>query len=162
LLRELTAEVRQVEEARIMTSDNLIDTDRLPPEIDFAADAANLLRSWQQLVRALLELIGTDDRKCALWGIVSWYERVFECESYAAEPPIEGLDILIDELVHVNVSFEMHAELARARWAIRVAEELVKWRSCLRTSGAGPPSTGPATDRLELAIEGARRQIAVS
>jgi hypothetical protein len=143
-----------------MTSDNFVEPDRRPPEIDFAADAATLLRSWQRLITGLPELVGPGDRRRAVRELASWYERVLECEGYAADPPLEGLDVLVDELVHVNVSFEVHAELARARWAIRVAEELVNWRNCLGTAGPGSPPTGPATDRLELAMESARRQIA--
>jgi hypothetical protein len=87
---------------------------------------------------------------------------VFEHEDYALDPPIEGLDTLIDELPSVSVPYNVHVELARGRWAIRVAEELVKWRQCLRTAGTGSLPTGPETTRLEFSIEAARRQIEVS
>jgi hypothetical protein len=82
-----------------------------------------------------------------------------EDEAYSADPPIEGLDALIDELAEAAVPIDMHAELARARWAVRVAEELVRWRRSLVESGDGSRETADATNRLELAIEGARRQV---
>jgi len=141
-----------------MTVEDLNHERTSPAEIDFGALAARALRSWADLVRATPHLVGDDARTRALWGLVAWYERVFECDDYSVNPPIEGLDVLIDELARASVPYEVHAELARARWAVRVAEELVRWRHCLRADGPGSVPTGPATDRLELAQE-ARRQI---
>jgi hypothetical protein len=142
-----------------MTSSELINNIRPQSEIDFAGEAARLLRDWSALVRRLPELLSTDDRKRAVGALVSWYVDVSEDEACSADPPIEGLDALIDELAEAAVSVEIHAEIAQARWAVRVAEELVRWRSSLCESGEGTRETADATSRLELAIEGARRQV---
>ncbi len=141
-----------------MTSSEL--TNNQPQsEIDFADEAARLLRDWSALVRRLPQLVSTDDRKRAIAALVSWYADASEDEAYSADPPIEGLDALIDELAEAAVPVDIHAELAQARWAVRVAEELVRWRSSLYESGEGTRETADATNRLELAIEGACRQV---
>jgi hypothetical protein len=142
-----------------MTSSELIHNNQPQSEIDFAAEAASLLRDWSALVRRLPQLLGTIDRKRAVGALVSWYADVSEDDAYSADPPIEGLDVLIDELAEAAVPIEIHAELAQARWAVRVAEELVRWRSSLVESGEGTRETADATSRLELAIEGTRRQV---
>ena len=142
-----------------MTNRELIDS-QSPSEIDVDDEAVTFLRDWFPLVRVLPQVLITDERNRAVCVLVAWYERVYEQEEYSGQPPLEGLDALVDELTHVIVPPDVHAELARARWAIGVAEELVRWRSCFRRSGEGSPPTGPATDRLELAIEGGRRQLA--
>jgi len=118
-----------------------------------------LLRRWAFLVRKIPELLDKDDRKRAVPSLVLWYEQVSEDEGYSVDPPIEGLDVLIDELAEAAVPIETHVELAQARWAIRVAEELVRWRRCRGRSGEDSRATADTTDRLELAIEGACRQM---
>lgn len=131
-------------------------------EIDIDEEATVLLSRWLPIVGALPHLIGAKERETVLRALVAWYERVLATEDYDADPPIEGLDALVDELATVAVAPNDHAELAKGRWAIRVAEELVAWRRCLRDDGAESVPTGPATDRLELAIVGAQRHIASS
>jgi hypothetical protein len=145
-----------------MTSGELINNGQAQSEIDFDGEAARLLRDWSALVRSLPQLLSTDDRKRAVGALVSWYAEVSEDEAYSADPPIEGLDALIDELAEAAVPMYTHAELAQVRWAVRVAEELVRWRSSLVESGEGTRETADATNRLELAIEGARRQVGLS
>lgn len=142
-----------------MSIDDITNRQPHTYEIDVGADAVELLRSWHGLVHRLPHLIDIEERRRTTWGLVAWYERVFDDDDYAVDPPIEGLDVLIDELALASVPHDVHAELAQARWAIRVAEELVKWRDCLRRAGLGTSPTGPATDRLELAIEEARRHM---
>jgi hypothetical protein len=141
-----------------MTSE-LINNSQPQPEIDFAGEAVRLLRDWSASVRDLPELLSTEDRNQAARVLVRWYVDVFEDEAYSADPPIEGLDALIDELAEAAVPIDTHAELAQVRWAVRVAEELVRWRSSLVESGEGARDTADATNRLELAIEGARHQV---
>lgn len=128
--------------------------------IDVDEEASLLLGHWLPMVGAMPQLIGGRHHEEAIRELVAWYERVFQGTDYCTDPPIEGLDALVDELVHVSVPSNDHAELARGRWAVRVAEELVSWRRCLRDEGTESVPTGPATDRLEVAIEGARRHIA--
>jgi hypothetical protein len=128
-------------------------------EIDIDNEATVLLSRWLPLVGAMPELLGAKHHEAAVRELVAWYERVFQVDGYCADPPIEGLDAIVDELVHVSIPPNDHAELANGRWAVRVAEELVSWRR-LRDDGPESVPTGPATDRLELAIVGARRHIA--
>lgn len=146
-----------------MTSDRLItENTQNSSEIDVDEEASLLLGRWLPVVGAMPKLIGATQHEAAVRELVAWYERVLQGTDYCADPPIEGLDALVDELVHVSVPPSDHAELAKGRWAVRVAEELVSWRRCLRNDGAESVPTGPATDRLELAIEGARQHIAGS
>lgn len=142
-----------------MSNDGVISAQQCTTEIDFGADAAALLRAWHDLVLRLPHLVGDETRRRAFWDLLAWYERVFERDDFDFDPPTMGLDTLIDELASATAPQEIHAEMAWARWAIRVAEELVRWRHCLRTAGVGSPPTGPATDRLELAMEEARRHV---
>jgi hypothetical protein len=142
-----------------MTCNELINDSQPQSEIDFVGEAARLLRDWSALVRRLPQLLSVDDRKRAVAALVRWYADVCEDDAYSVHPPIEGLDALVDELAEAAVPVQIHAELAQARWAVRVAEELVRWRSSLYESGEGTRETADATNRLELAIEGARRQV---
>jgi hypothetical protein len=143
-----------------VTCNDLIDDDEYAlSKGELPDEATILLRGWFPLVRILPSLILQEDRSDATWGLVVWYERVFEDAEYASGPPIEGLDALIDELAHFVVASDVHLSLARARWAIRVAEELVRWRSCADRTGDDPVRVSRARDRLELAMEGARRQL---
>jgi hypothetical protein len=64
----------------------------------------------------------------------------------------------VDELALAARPFDCHRTLALAHSAIRVGEELVRWRQCLRTSGPGTSPLGSATNRLELALEEALHQ----
>ena len=143
-----------------MTCKDLIDDDESALGADLADEATILLRGWFPLVRILPSLILQEDRRDGTRGLVVWYRRVFEDAGYASGPPIEGLDALIDELAPFVVASDVHVGLARARWAIRVAEELVRWRSCSDGNGNDPVRASRARDRLELAITGARRQLA--
>jgi hypothetical protein len=129
-------------------------------EIDIDEGTSALLGRWLPVVRALPQLIGAEEHMAAVRELVAWYERVFAARDYCADPPIQGLDALVDELAIVAVPPRDHAELAKGRWAIRVAEELVVWRRCLRDDGAKPVAYATATDRLERAIGAARRHIA--
>jgi hypothetical protein len=128
-------------------------------EIDFDEEATVLLGRWLPIVGSMPQLIGAEQYGAAVRELVAWYEHVVSAADCCADPPIQGLDALVDELVHVSVPPDDHAELAKCRWAIRVAEELVSWRRCLREDGAESVPSGPATDRLELSIVGARRHI---
>jgi hypothetical protein len=142
-----------------MTSRELVNDSQVQPEIDFAGEAAQLLRDWNALVQSLPQLISRDGRKRAIGSLVRWYERASQDDAYSADPPIEGLDALIDELAEAAVPVEIHAGLAQARWAVWVAEELVRLRRSFVGSGDGTRETADAASRLELAIEGARRQV---
>jgi hypothetical protein len=129
-------------------------------DIDIDEEASDLLRCWLPFVRALPQLIGAEQHEAAVRELVAWYQHVSAASDYCGDPPIEGLDALVDELVHVSVPPDEHTELAKGRWAISVAEELASWRRYLRDDDeADLLPTRQATDRLELAIAGARRNI---
>jgi hypothetical protein len=127
-------------------------------EIDPETEAVSNLRTWHPIVRALPHLISGENRDGPIRELVAWNERVIGDENCGDDPPIEGLDVLVDELALVTVPLDVHAELARARWAVRVAEELVQWRRCLRTEGQGTAALAQATGRLERVVEEARQQ----
>ncbi len=129
-------------------------------EIDIDAKATAALRSWRFLVRALPHLVGGKERRMALLALTYWYGRICRDEDCCESPPIEGLDALIDELALVSVPYNVHAELARARWAVRVAEELVSWRQVLDTSGSGSKPLARATEQLEAILGKAHQHIA--
>jgi hypothetical protein len=109
-----------------------------------AEEVSTLLGRWLPIVGAMPQLVATKQHEAAVRRLVTWYERVFQVADYCADPPIDGLDALVDELVHVSVPADDHAELAKGRWAVRVAEELALWRRCSRDDGAEPvPGGGP-------------------
>lgn len=134
---------------------NCAGSDEIDPEVE----AVSSLRSWHHIVRALPHLVSADGRDGPIRELVAWNERIIADEKCGDGPPIEGLDVLVDDLALVTVPLDVHAELARARWAIRVAEELVQWRRCLRTEGPGSAALARATGRLEDVIEEARQQM---
>jgi hypothetical protein len=124
-----------------------------PYEVDPEFEALSKLHAWQHLIWALPHLIGVDLRQEAMRELVAWYERVVQNDDEAGDPPLAGLDAMTDELTAVSVPHNVLVEIARARWAIRVAEELVQWRRCLRMEGPGSFPLARATGRLEDTIE---------
>jgi hypothetical protein len=137
----------------------VINGHRPAPEIDVAEDAADALRGWHRQVREVLVVLDAPKRSEAIRGLAAWYERVCLDGDYTEAPPREGLDIVVDELALAAQPYDILRALARAHWAIRVAEELSNWRQCLRSSGPGSSPLGLATNRLELALDEARRQL---
>jgi hypothetical protein len=127
--------------------------------VDLAADAAAALRRWHFVVRAVPYLLSAKGRSLAILGLLFWYKRVLESTSFADDPAPEGIDALVDELASASTPFEVHRELARARWAIRVAEELVHWRRALATDGPTSLAIQRATDALERVLEEAYAQV---
>lgn len=139
-----------------MVTEYLNDGSRIPGEIDVDHDASTLLRVWRPFIGRLPLLIVGDGRRDAVMALVEWYEHVYQEEGFAADPPLEGLDALIDHLASTPVDQDVWVELAKARWAVRVAEELANWRRVMSISGPGPASS---TGRLEAAMQEAGRQI---
>ena len=127
--------------------------------LDIAADAADALRCWHFVVRAVLYLVGAKGRSLAILGLLFWYKRVLESTIFADDPAPEAIDALVDELVSASTPFQVQRELARARWAIRVAEELVHWRQVSAADGPDSPALQRATDSLECVLEEARAQV---
>jgi hypothetical protein len=139
-----------------MVTEYLNDGSRISGEIDVDRNASMLICAWRPFVGRLPLLIVGDGRKDAVMALVDWYEHVYQEEGFAAAPPLEGLDALVDHLASTPVDQGVWVELAKARWAVRVAEELASWRRVMSSSGPGPVS---ATDRLEEAMHEAGRQI---
>ncbi len=142
-----------------MDVDHVTNACRPAQEIDIAADTADALRGWHRQVREALALLDTPKHSEAVRGLVAWYERVFFVAAYAENPPVAGLDVVVDELSLARQPFDLLRALAQARWAIRVGEELVHWRQCLRSFGPDSLLLGPAKNRLEHALDKARRQL---
>ncbi len=123
-----------------------------------AEAATTALRRWEPLVQEVPRLARSSDRAGSLRHLASWYARTVADGSFVEDPPLDGLDALIDELMGVppNGSF---TTLAAARWAVLVCEELVRLRAAL--SVATPRDLAVvAVARLELALTAARRQLA--
>ncbi len=130
--------------------------DQASSESALARSALESLQSWKATVRNIPRWAHQTRRLTALIGIVRWYEQVCDQPDYAEGPSLDGLDALTDELTEAR-SHDGSGRLARARWAVRVAEELVNWRAS--RSVPGPPAASRIADsRLELAVTGARRQ----
>jgi hypothetical protein len=91
-------------------------------------------------------------------ALVGWHKRVSSDAEFADPPPVGGLDALVDALTGAT-SDEAFRWLGLARWAVRVAEELVRVRAC-SVSGAPPATARVALSRLELALITAQRQLA--
>lgn len=125
----------------------------------YEVDPISKLRAWQHLIRALPHLVSAEPRKETMRALMAWYERVVENNDETGDPPIEGLDALTDELTLVSVPHNVLVQVARARWAVRVAEELVQWRRCLSTEGPGSAPIAQATGRLEGTIEEGKSHI---
>ncbi len=142
-----------------MDADYVTKAHRQAPEIDIAADAADALRAWLRQVREALAILDTPKHSDVIRGLVAWYELVFFDADFVDPPPIEGLDAVVDELALAAQPIDSLRALANARWAIRVGEELVSWRQCFRSFGQGSSPIGSATNRLELALEQARRHL---
>ena len=133
-----------------------------PYEVDPEVEATSKLRARQHLVCALPHLISTGANEETVRKLVAWYERVVENGYEAVDPPIEGLDALVDELAMASVPHSVLVELARTRWAVRVAEVLVQWRQCLHMDGPGSTALAQATGRLEDIVEAGRTHIEAS
>jgi hypothetical protein len=71
--------------------------------IDFDDEASGLLSQWLPIVGGTPQLIGAKEHEAAVRELVAWYERVFQLDGYCVGRPIQGLDALVDELVHVSV-----------------------------------------------------------
>jgi hypothetical protein len=59
-----------------MPSRELITNSQAQSEIDFAGEAAQLLRDWSAQVSELPQLLSTDLRKRAVGALVRWYEAL--------------------------------------------------------------------------------------
>jgi len=130
-----------------------VNKEPCPHEVDPEIEALSKLRAWHHLIWALPYLINADQREEAMRELVAWYERVVVRRDEAGDPPIVALDAMTDELTLASAPHDVLVEVARARWAVRAAEELVQWRRCLRTTEAGSSPLAQATGRLEDAFE---------
>ncbi len=139
--------------------------DEASREPALARRAREALQSWWATVENIPRWAHDARRSEALEEIVRWYERVFADPACVDPAPLAGLDALTDELTEAR-SHDGLGRLARARWAVQVAEELVNWRAS-QTVASGATAISPtvapamariADSRLELALNGARRQ----
>ena len=119
-------------------------------------EGAEALEAWRAEVLEIPRWAQGAGRSIALEELVRWYERICTELACADQAPLDGLDALTDELTEAS-SQNATERLARARWAVRVAEELAHWRAC-RIDGGAPARARVASSRLELALKGTRPQ----
>src|SRR5579871_4324675 len=112
------------EEKRPMATD--LSLDREPGASPIDRLAVEALRGWRSHV---LGLTFEPDK----WdGLVTWYWRLLTDPDYGEPAPVDELDRIADRLANPSTSHELFCRLADARWVLRVAEELARWRSSKR------------------------------
>jgi len=117
--------------------------------------AVAAMELFRQFVRSL-PLVAINDCQRDLRGLVAWYERVCVDESYAARPPVGGMHALL--IAECERSASTAKGLVVARWAIRVAEEVVNLRSTLAWH-QDEEALSVAQGRLELALQTALERL---
>lgn len=124
-------------------------------EVVEQANAA--LGRWLPLVGVAPSLAQDGSRAEDLRRLVAWFERVLVDPGSTDAPPLLGLDALVDELTTATGpdAFECFGE---ARWAVRVAEDLVRLRRLERHRGA-PTTLGVARRSLAASLAGALTNI---
>lgn len=125
-----------------------------------AAEAGSAVGRWSPIVGMVPSLASRASRSEPLRHLVIWYEQVAADPETAGAPPVEGIDALVDELTSA-ISSETFDRLGRARWAVRVAENLVGLRTA-QLPAASPAMARVASARLELVLTAARRQLDAS
>ncbi len=133
-------------------------SDDVPTSEQLSREATAALEGWRPTVVAIPRWTRGVNRAQPLADLVRWYERICRDPDCLDPPPIEGLDALVDELAGAP-SDGAREHLGVARWAMRVAEELVHWRAKSRHGADGAPAR-VAKSRLELALRSARRHAA--
>lgn len=129
-----------------------LDDARLDHEVVLTLDAS------RPSVDAAIELASTPPRATRLRELASWYGRVVERPSTSEPPPLEGLDALADELTTATDQQRL-MRLAAARWAVRLAEELVRLRSWGRASSSTAMAR-LAASHLSQTLRAARHHLA--
>jgi anti-sigma B factor antagonist len=133
-----------------------VDDERLTAEAELARQATLAMQAWLPFVQGIPLWARTPRHIDALDGLVAWYERVCTDVRCSSPSPVEGLDAFVDEFTDGS-AYETFMRFGLARWAIRVSEELVRWRASLSDNVA--PSKGRVlSSRLELALKTAIRQ----
>jgi hypothetical protein len=116
-------------------------------------DATHSLRCWQRYVKRFGGLL--EQESAAVAGLAEWYNSAANDPKFAQPAPQDGIDALVDALASASLPYDSLVGLSEARWAIRVAEELVATRARLRCEPFDP-STGT---KLELLLREARQNL---
>lgn len=106
------------------------------------AEVTQNLRTWRPRVRAMVTR-AQPERRPALDELTDWFELVSGDDEFDEPAPLAGVDALVDELSHC-LEDDHFDELSKARWAVRVAEDLVRVRA------SASRQVPPATLRIEL------------
>ena len=96
-----------------------------------------------------------EEENVAVGGLIEWYDSAASDPKFAQPVPQEGIDVLVDALASASLPYDYLVGLSEARWAIRIAEELVATRARLRNEQYDP-SLGT---KLELLIREARQNL---
>lgn len=118
-------------------------------------NAVAALERWRHWVRSLPR-VANGEHRVALQGLVAWYERLCVDDRYANPPPVDGMDALFQ--TEQERSSATAKELVAARWAVRVAEELVNCRQVVNQAGDEAAIT-VGVSRLEMALHGAHERL---
>lgn len=127
-------------------------------QVLLTGEAAAALREWTPFVDGMADWAGRDEHRAPIRGLIDWYVEVWSDEEWSEPPPMDGLDALADEL-SATTQGDRFARLGLARWAVRVAEELVRLRAAVGRRAA-PATVLVAGSRLELALGAAGRRLA--
>ncbi len=119
--------------------------------------AAAALDLWLPIVGVLPSIARDKGRVTDLRHLVVWYEVVGNGSGSVEPPPLEGLDALVFELMAARSANELE-QLRCARWAVRVAEDLVRLRR-IQDRSMSPAGSEVVISRLELSLSAARRVI---
>jgi len=108
------------------------------------------IQRWRPVVRSLPLTAQSEVQQRKFRGLVAWYERVCADDVYSSAAPGEGMEALLT----MSLGSSPHdLFVSIARDALRVAEELVRYRQLITDSEhADPRSRDIARARLELSI----------
>jgi len=139
-----------------MSTETVRRSDPVGPRDGLESFALASIQRWRRIVIPLPLTAQSEDQETKLRGLVAWYERVCGDDRYSSAAPVEG----IEALLAIALGSTLHdLFVSMAREAIRVAEELVRYRQLMRDSGrADPRSREIARARLELSISTARER----
>lgn len=141
--------------------DNALATLELAPDRDVAVStqttktAVAAMELLRHFVRSI-PFIAANDHRPPLLGLVAWYERVCVDESYTGHPPVAGMNALFD--TECQRSAATAKRLVAAKWAIRVAEEIVNLRSTMK-GHADEGALAMAQARLDGALQTALERL---
>jgi hypothetical protein len=115
--------------------------------------AHRVLEHWQWAVQEASSTAPSDETRTALRRLALWYERMCADEMYKTAAPADGLDALMAGEREPD-SF-LCRRVVVTHWAIRVAQELARFRRRGAEGDGDTASSLLAHAQLDLALRGA-------